>query len=414
MFPLVPQIFIKQFIVYYYKADHVLIYVLDFFAVPRQIENLLGLRDRQTLRLVTPQRRIKGDFELIPWRSIRQFPSQLDPFSVVRTQILRSDGGIGRGPRGEPPLAPVPLSIPSRRSHTLCFRPSSVVEPATMTAEDTAAGGELEEDYYGGGNKLPAQPRSSGMMHRAAVNHHHCPPTTTMAHPSHSSSIKASRAASYVQYTLEPSSGGTRVDPRWILPQGEEEELGWQQFSHPSPPPPHDDRWSPSSTERSRTGQDYNESRRRLVGFGWDSAPHDDNDRRNGGGGGEYLDDDDYVKQASVSYLVEQWEPVPPRHAQPVLVEVAPGIRAPLRGSDETWQALQDDFYVPGLCWICDETVFVIQDAAFVLCPDCKTVSPVEGDFIDRLAAGVGLGFKYETLVRWQDELIERRRRRWL
>lgn len=57
-----------------------------FFAVPRQIENLLGLRDRQTLRLVTPQRRIKGDFELIPWRSIRQFPSQLDPFSVVRTK----------------------------------------------------------------------------------------------------------------------------------------------------------------------------------------------------------------------------------------------------------------------------------------------------------------------------------------
>ena len=30
MFLLVPQIFIKQFIVYYYKADHVLIYVLDF------------------------------------------------------------------------------------------------------------------------------------------------------------------------------------------------------------------------------------------------------------------------------------------------------------------------------------------------------------------------------------------------
>ena len=265
-----------------------------------------------------------------------------------------------------------------------------------MTAENTAAGGELDEDDVGGGRLQPS--RSSGTMHQAMCRHHY-PPNAT-SHRSHPPR-KASRAASHVQYSLE-SSGGARADPRWLPPQGEEP--GWQVSR--LPPPPHDDSWSPSVSERSRPHEDDTPPQR--LGHGWDS-PRDDDGR----GSGEYRDDDDYLKHASATYPVQEWDHVPPRRAQPVLVEVAPGIRAPLRGSDETWQALQDDFYVPGLCWICDETVFVIQDAAFVLCPDCKTVSPVEGDFIDRLAAGVGLGFKYETLVRWQDELMERRRRRW-
>jgi hypothetical protein len=95
-----------------------------------------------------------------------------------------------------------------------------------------------------------------------------------------------------------------------------------------------------------------------------------------------------------------------------MVVQVAPGVTAPLRGSRETWKAIQDDFYMPGMCLVCDVTLFVIQDAGYVLCPDCRTVSPMEGDFIDRVSAGVGLGFKYDDLMRWQREILEKRKQK--
>jgi hypothetical protein len=94
-----------------------------------------------------------------------------------------------------------------------------------------------------------------------------------------------------------------------------------------------------------------------------------------------------------------------------MMIQVAPGISAPLRGSEETWEAIKQDFYVPGMCLACDVTLFVIQDAAYVLCPDCHCVNAMEGDFVDRIAAGVGLGFKYDDLMRWQLEIVEERRR---
>jgi hypothetical protein len=94
-----------------------------------------------------------------------------------------------------------------------------------------------------------------------------------------------------------------------------------------------------------------------------------------------------------------------------MLIQVAPGIQAPLRGSDETWEAIKQDFYVPGMCLSCDITLFVIQDAAYVLCPDCHCVNVMEGDFVDRIAAGVGLGFKYDDLMRWQLEILQEQKR---
>jgi hypothetical protein len=94
-----------------------------------------------------------------------------------------------------------------------------------------------------------------------------------------------------------------------------------------------------------------------------------------------------------------------------MLIQVAPGIQAPLRGSDETWEAIKQDFYVPGMCLSCDITLFVIQDAAYVLCPDCHCVNIMEGDFVDRIAAGVGLGFKYDDLMRWQLEILQEQKR---
>jgi hypothetical protein len=94
-----------------------------------------------------------------------------------------------------------------------------------------------------------------------------------------------------------------------------------------------------------------------------------------------------------------------------MLIQVEPGIQAPLRGSDETWEAIKQDFYIPGMCLSCDITLFVIQDAAYVLCPDCHCVNVMEGDFVDRIAAGVGLGFKYDDLMRWQLEILQEQKR---
>lgn len=84
-----------------------------------------------------------------------------------------------------------------------------------------------------------------------------------------------------------------------------------------------------------------------------------------------------------------------------VMIEVSPGVRAPLRGSSETWIAIKDDFFMPTLCLSCDSTIFTIQDAGFVICPSCRVVYPIE-DVLDKVAGGVGLGFTYEQLTQWQ------------
>lgn len=96
--------------------------------------------------------------------------------------------------------------------------------------------------------------------------------------------------------------------------------------------------------------------------------------------------------------------PTPPPLQHPILIDVAPGVKSPLRGSNETWEAIRADFYMPALCLGCQATIFCIQDAGFVICPTCKTVSPMD-DIIDKETAGVGLGFTYKDLVRWQAEI---------
>jgi len=77
-----------------------------------------------------------------------------------------------------------------------------------------------------------------------------------------------------------------------------------------------------------------------------------------------------------------------------------------LRGSRETWEAIRHDYVVPGLCVTCRSTLFAIQDAAYVYCPDCRTVSPMDGDFVDPVTAGIGLGVRPHDLVRFQCEIL--------
>jgi hypothetical protein len=91
------------------------------------------------------------------------------------------------------------------------------------------------------------------------------------------------------------------------------------------------------------------------------------------------------------------------------VIEIAPGIKLRLRGSQETWEAIARDYYVPGLCWGCSQTIFGIQDAAYVLCPACRTVNPMEGTFESPEISGVGLGFTFEELVLWQQQIADER-----
>jgi hypothetical protein len=105
----------------------------------------------------------------------------------------------------------------------------------------------------------------------------------------------------------------------------------------------------------------------------------------------------------------------------PIEIEIEPGMYSVLRGSDETWEAILDDMYMPSQCPWCQITVFAIQDCGYVLCPECKAVFPAEDDsgtghcaMINRVASGVGLGFTFESLLKWQPDVSECRRQRQL
>ena len=106
-----------------------------------------------------------------------------------------------------------------------------------------------------------------------------------------------------------------------------------------------------------------------------------------------------------------------PKYPNTVLVEISPGTRVPLRGAVETLDAVRIDFYAPGTCMVCDALsnpagssegavgpMFCIQDAAYVLCPVCKSISP----FADQ-GYGVGLGFTLDVLAEMQEQIYRER-----
>jgi hypothetical protein len=82
-------------------------------------------------------------------------------------------------------------------------------------------------------------------------------------------------------------------------------------------------------------------------------------------------------------------------------IEISPGQHLRFRGLKETFQAIQQDAYMPVSCMCCTtETLFCIDDASFVLCSICRTISPTDQTAL--LAGGVGIGFTFEDLGEWQ------------
>ena len=88
-------------------------------------------------------------------------------------------------------------------------------------------------------------------------------------------------------------------------------------------------------------------------------------------------------------------------------MEISPGVQVrPMHGADETWRAIENDYFMPAECMsicCCESTIFCIQDADYILCPDCRVVSRLEGSSSQGMG-GVGLGFKYEDLARARRE----------
>jgi hypothetical protein len=97
---------------------------------------------------------------------------------------------------------------------------------------------------------------------------------------------------------------------------------------------------------------------------------------------------------------------MPPPSPQQPTIEISPGVHVRLRGASETWKAIESDYYMPAECICCESTIFCIQNADFVLCPDCRVVSRMEGSS-HGILGGVGLGFKYEDLARWQHAIFK-------
>jgi hypothetical protein len=96
-------------------------------------------------------------------------------------------------------------------------------------------------------------------------------------------------------------------------------------------------------------------------------------------------------------------------------IEIFPGVAVPLRGSEETQDAIINGYYDPVDCVCCEASLYVVRDAGYIICPSCTVISldPMRSDaqctLVDReideavlmthrIAGGVGLGFDLAEL----------------
>lgn len=78
----------------------------------------------------------------------------------------------------------------------------------------------------------------------------------------------------------------------------------------------------------------------------------------------------------------------------PMELEIQPGLFLPLRGSQESLQAVEQKFVARTSCMSCETKLLCIQDAEYVLCPLCKVVSPVLTNLGSSSGGSVGLGIQ--------------------
>ena len=101
--------------------------------------------------------------------------------------------------------------------------------------------------------------------------------------------------------------------------------------------------------------------------------------------------DDDDTKPAAVVIT-------PTATALPLQVEVTPGVWLRLRGAVETQRAVQEGFFIATDCPCCTTPLCCIANADFIVCPDCRVVSPIHDDDATD-DGGVGLGMKFGDCI---------------
>ena len=120
---------------------------------------------------------------------------------------------------------------------------------------------------------------------------------------------------------------------------------------------------------------------------------------------GDDDDDDDHDDISTLSGLQDHFA----NTARTPQVELMPGVYEPIRTAKEMCKAIAQDFFVPATCITCETSLFCIQDSKYVLCPSCRVVGPMEGDGDGHY--GVGLGFTFQQLCSWQEDIMRKRTR---
>ena len=118
--------------------------------------------------------------------------------------------------------------------------------------------------------------------------------------------------------------------------------------------------------------------------------------------GAHFCTPKDELKAKTEAYAAKTQDKSPPR------IEIAPGVTARLRGSAETFECVERDFYLPVNCFCCSQELCCIMDAGYVICPTCRVVSPMDNGVGNE--GGVGLGFSFDDLRQMQWEILQRRR----
>ena len=93
-----------------------------------------------------------------------------------------------------------------------------------------------------------------------------------------------------------------------------------------------------------------------------------------------------------------------------IYLEVSPGVKEVLRGSSETKQAIEKNYFRSGMCWGCSKDLYCVADASFFICPSCKCFSPLLAEptqqafKLQQRPYGVGIAFTHDTLLEVQRE----------
>jgi len=81
-------------------------------------------------------------------------------------------------------------------------------------------------------------------------------------------------------------------------------------------------------------------------------------------------------------------------------IDIGDGVSVPLAGSEETVRALHQDRCINVTCADCETFLYCVETATMVLCPECRSISPVASQAAERNdAALAGLGLTVEVVV---------------